>query len=142
MKIFKRYHYVEMMKQKIDEMITNLMLLHVSKEFDYYAHSEGISTTDLVNMVFSFVSIYTGESMYPYQEQFSKRIIRSILENDGQELTALFARQMGKTFTVSRTVGGCMIILPKLANMPMFAHDKRLQMFKDGLWVGNFTFSV
>ena len=118
------------------------MLMHVAKEFDYHAHAEGISTTDLVNMVFNFVSIYTGESMYPYQEQFSKRIIRSILENDGQELTALFARQMGKTFTVSRTVGGCMIILPKLANMPMFVHDKRLQMFKDGLWVGIFAPSL
>ena len=142
MKVYKRYHYVEKIQQKIDEAINKVMLMHVAKEFDYHAYAEGISTTDLVNMVFNFVSIYTGENMYPYQEQFSKRIIRSILENDGQELTALFARQMGKTFTVSRTVGGCMIILPKLANMPMFVHDKRLQMFKDGLWVGIFAPSL
>ena len=32
-----------------------------------------------------------------------------------------------------------MIILPQLANMPMFADDPRLQMFKDGLWVGIFA---
>ena len=32
-----------------------------------------------------------------------------------------------------------MIILPQLANMPMFADDPRLRMFKDGLWVGIFA---
>ena len=32
-----------------------------------------------------------------------------------------------------------MIILPQLANMPMFADDVRLRMFKDGLWVGIFA---
>ena len=32
-----------------------------------------------------------------------------------------------------------MIILPQLANMPMFLEDKRLQTFKDGLWVGIFA---
>lgn len=112
------------------------------KAFPFVAQAQGVSTTDLVNMIFKFCGMYTGESFYPYQEQFSKRIIRSILENDGQELTALFARQMGKTFTVSRTVGGLMIILPKLANMPMFANDKRLQMFKDGFWIGIFAPSL
>jgi hypothetical protein len=77
--------------------------------------------------------------MYPYQEQFSKRVIRSVLENDGEELTALFARQSGKSETIADTVGGLMIILPQLANMPMFADDPRLSMFKDGFWVGIFA---
>lgn len=98
-----------------------------------------ISTSDLVNMIYNFCEIYSGRVMYPYQAQFSKRIIRSVLENDGAELTALFSRQSGKTETVSITVGGLMIILPQLANMPMFANDPRLQMFKDGLWVGIFA---
>ena len=40
--------------------------------------------------------MYCGVKYYPYQAQFGKRIIRSVLENDGLELTALFARQMGK----------------------------------------------
>lgn len=98
-----------------------------------------ISTTDLVNRIFNFCEVYSGKVMYPYQAQFSKRIIRSVLENDGAELTALFARQSGKTETVAITVGGLMIILPQLANMPMFLDDPRLQMFKDGLWVGIFA---
>lgn len=98
-----------------------------------------ISTTELVNRIYNFCEVYSGRVMYPYQAQFSKRIIRSVLENDGAELTALFSRQSGKTETVAITVGGLMIILPQLANMPMFLEDPRLQMFKDGFWVGIFA---
>jgi hypothetical protein len=35
-----------------------------------------------------------------------------------------------------------MIILPVLANMPMFANDPRFEMYKDGLWVGIFAPSL
>ena len=103
------------------------------------AHAGRISTTELVNKIFTFCEVYSGRTMYPYQAQFSKRIIRSVLENEGIEITALFARQSGKTETVAITVGGLMIILPQLANMPMFLDDKRLMMFKDGFWVGIFA---
>lgn len=109
---------------------------------DYYvekAYAGRISTTELVNRIYNFCEVYSGRVMYPYQGQFSKRIIRSVLENDGAELTALFSRQSGKTETVAITVGGLMIILPQLANMPMFLEDPRLQMFKDGFWVGIFA---
>ena len=98
-----------------------------------------VPTTELVNRIFNFCEIYSGRIMFPYQEQFSKRVIRSVLLNDGAEITALFARQSGKSETIAVTVGGMMIILPILANMPMFADDPRLMMFKDGLWVGIFA---
>ena len=98
-----------------------------------------VPTTELVNRIFTFCELYSGKTMYPYQEQFSKRVIRSILENDGEEITALFSRQSGKSETIALTTGGLMIILPQLANMPMFADDVRLKMFKDGLWVGIFA---
>ena len=103
------------------------------------AEAGGVSTTELVNRLFSFCEVYSGRVMYPYQAQFSKRIIRSVLENDGAEITALFSRQSGKTETVAVTVGGLMIILPQLANMPMFYEDKRFLMFRDGFWVGIFA---
>ena len=98
-----------------------------------------VPTTELVNRIFNFCELYSGRTMFPYQEQFSKRVIRSVLLNDGAEITALFARQSGKSETIAITVGGMMIILPVLANMPMFADDPRLIMFKDGLWVGIFA---
>ncbi len=113
-----------------------------SLKFSKRAYAGRLSTTELVNMIYNFCEVYSGRVMYPYQTQFSKRIIRSVLENDGAELTALFSRQSGKTETVAITVGGLMIILPQLANMPMFLNDPRLQMFKDGFWVGIFAPSL
>ena len=98
-----------------------------------------VSTTALVNSIFTFCELYSGKTMFPYQEQFSKRVIRSVLENDGEEITSLFSRQSGKSETISLTSGGRMIILPQLANMPMFADDPRLKMFKDGMWIGIFA---
>lgn len=106
------------------------------------AEGGGIPTSELVAKIHVFCELASGVKYYPYQEQFGKRIIRSVLENDGLELTALFARQMGKSETVANTIGGLMIILPQLANLPMFVNDKRLQMFKDGFWVGIFAPSL
>ena len=110
-----------------------------TEKFVERAYAGRISTTELVNRIYNFCEAYSGRVMYPYQGQFSKRIIRSVLENDGAEITALFSRQSGKTETVAITVGGLMIILPQLANVPMFLDDPRLQMFKDGFWVGIFA---
>ena len=75
------------------------------------AYARRISTTELVNRIYNFCEVYSGRVMYPYQGQFSKRIIRSVLENDGAELTDLFSRQSDKTVNVSITVCGLMIIL-------------------------------
>ena len=114
--------------------------LETAKNFFFFLAFAGrIPTTVLVNRVFNFCELYSGRTLFPYQEQFSKRVIRSILTNDGAEITALFSRQSGKSETIAVTVGGMMIILPTLANMPMFADDPRLEMFKDGLWVGIFA---
>lgn len=133
------------MKGLLQSVIFNVRLI-VAFIMDFFteqyverAYAGRISTTELVNRIYNFCEVYSGRVMYPYQGQFSKRIIRSVLENDGAELTALFSRQSGKTETVAITVGGLMIILPQLANMPMFLDDPRLQMFKDGFWVGIFA---
>lgn len=55
-----------------------------------------ISTTWLVKTVYNFCQIYSEITYYPYQEQFAKRVIRSLLENDGEEISALFSRQTGR----------------------------------------------
>lgn len=130
------------MNLKLQNFIHELKLLPFPKIYITKAEASRISTTELVNKIFTFCELYSGITFYPYQEQYSKRIIRSALENDGAEITALFARQGGKSEVVAVTVGGMMIILPKLANMPMFADDIRLQLFKDGFWVGIFAPSM
>lgn len=132
--------------KNIAKRLRNLKLIVKIKEWakntHYNVQAEGIPTSELVNIIFDFCQMYCGVTYYPYQAQFGKRIIRSVLDNDGLELTALFARQMGKSETVANTIGGLMIILPMMANMPMFVADKRLQMFKNGLWVGVFAPSL
>jgi hypothetical protein len=95
-----------------------------------------IPTTQLVDKIFAFCEAYSGIKFFPYQTQFSKRIIRSVIENDGDEITGLQSRQSGKSEVISTTTGGLAIILPVLANMPMFAGDKRLEGFKDGMLIG------
>ena len=109
----------------------------------WFSHShiveavEQIPLKDLIDKIIVFCEVYSGITYFPYQEQFARRIVRSLLLNDGEEITALFSRQSGKSETVATTVGGCMIIFPLLALM--FPDDERLQMFKDGLWVGIFA---
>jgi len=102
-----------------------------------------ITTAELVDKIFLFCETYaygdSGKHFFPYQAQFGKRIIRSLLENDGEEISALFSRQSGKSETVSIVSGGCSVILPILANMPMFAGDKRVEPYKHGLMIGLFA---
>lgn len=102
-----------------------------------------ITTAELVDKIFAFCEAYaygnSGKGFFPYQAQFAKRIIRSILDDDGEEITALFSRQSGKSETVSIISGGMSVILPILANMAMFLNDKRLIPYKDGLKIGLFA---
>ena len=85
--------------QKIIFMVRNIVKNIVEKATKILVVNAGrISTTELVDKIYNFCEVYSGKVMYAYQAQFSKRIIRSVLENDGVELTALFSRQSGKCF--------------------------------------------
>ena len=66
---------------------------------------------DIAEKCFQFCLEATGVQLYPYQEQFAKRICQSIILEDGEEITALFARQSGKTESVSVAVVGLSVIL-------------------------------
>ena len=82
--------------KKLKLLVIKGLLQRIIDKITLKAECGGISTSELVQSIFEFCQICSGVKYYPYQEQFGKRIIRSILENDGLELTALFARQMGK----------------------------------------------
>lgn len=90
------------MKNFIESIVLNIKiivsLIMDSLGLEMKTYAGGITTTELVNRIYNFCEVYSGRVMYPYQGQFSKRIIRSVLENDGAELTALFSRQSGKCF--------------------------------------------
>jgi hypothetical protein len=49
--------------------------------------------TELVNKVYKYCLAQSGITLHPYQEPFARRIIESVLTNDGEEISALFSRQ-------------------------------------------------
>lgn len=89
----------------------------------------------IVERCIQFMDALVGHSLHPYQLPLSKRIIESVIINDGEEITALAARQSGKSETIANTVATLMILLPRLAKM----YPDLLGRFKDGIWVGMFA---
>ena len=89
----------------------------------------------LINKIIEFQEVLVGYPLHPYQMPLARRVIESVLINDGEEITALAARQSGKSETVANTVATLMILLPRLAKL----YPDLLGKFKDGLWVGLFA---
>lgn len=82
-----------------------------------------------------FVDELSGHPLYGYQRPFARRLIESMIINDGATITALFSRQSGKSETVANTVAAIMILFPKLAKIfPTWFGD-----YKEGVWVGAFA---
>jgi hypothetical protein len=90
----------------------------------------------VVDVIWAFAEAFTGVKMYPYQEEFGRRLIESVVINDGATISALFSRQSGKTETVANVVCALMVMLPILAQMPEYEH--MLAKFKHGIMVGTF----
>lgn len=91
--------------------------------------------TRLVDRIMMFMALLVGHDLHSYQKPFARRIIRSIVTNDGAELTALAARQSGKSEIIADVIAALMVILPRLAKM----YPDLLGQFKDGLLVGMFA---
>lgn len=89
----------------------------------------------LIGKIMTFMVALVGHDLHSYQKPLARRIIESVIINDGEEITALAARQSGKTETVSDTLATLMVILPLLAKI----YPDLLGKFKDGLWVGMFA---
>jgi len=89
----------------------------------------------LVEKIMDFLKVLVGHDLHPYQKPLARRIMESVIINDGEEVTALASRQSGKSETVADTVATLMILLPRLAKL----YPDLLGKFKDGLWVGLFA---
>ena len=90
----------------------------------------------LAKAALSFCEHLAGVELYPYEKEFGMRLIQSLLSDDGEDISALFSRQSGKTETVSVIVNGCLVLLPIFAQA---IKDKRLEKYKKGFWVGVFS---
>jgi len=71
----------------------------------------------LIDRCIEFMNALVGHELHPYQMPLARRIIESVLINDGEEITALAARQSGKSETIANTVATLMVLLPRLAKM-------------------------
>jgi hypothetical protein len=89
----------------------------------------------LIDKIMDFLKVLVGHDLHPYQKPLARRIIESVIINDGEEVTALASRQSGKSETVADTVATLMVLLPRLAKL----YPDLLGKFKDGLWVGLFA---
>ena len=89
----------------------------------------------LVNLIVRFMVVMVGHPLHPYQEDFGRRIIESVLIGDAEEITALFSRQSGKSETVACVVATLMVLLPRLAKL----YPELLGKFKSGFRVGMFA---
>ncbi len=90
---------------------------------------------DIIEKMVKFGQVMSGVELKPYQIGFQKRILESVMLNDGEVLTALFSRQSGKTEVVAVTVDILLILLPVLAKV----FPDQLGQFKDGIRVGLFA---
>ena len=89
----------------------------------------------LIDKIMQFLVVLVGHDLHPYQKPLARRVIESVVINDGQEITALAARQSGKSETIADTVATLMVLLPRLAKI----YPDLLGKYKDGLWVGLFA---
>ena len=89
----------------------------------------------LVEKIMDFMKVLVGHELHAYQQPLARRLIESVIINDGEEITALASRQSGKSETIANTVATLMVILPRLAKM----YPELLGKFGDGIMVGMFA---
>ena len=89
----------------------------------------------LIDKMLQFLVVLVGHDLHPYQKPLARRIMESVIIGDGNTITALAARQSGKSETVADVVAVLMILLPRLAKI----YPDLLGKFKDGIWVGLFA---
>jgi hypothetical protein len=95
-----------------------------------------ITVQRLTEVIMMFCQSLANNRWYPYQEEFARRVIESVLLNDGEEITALFSRQSGKSTTIAWTVVGMMVMLPGLQKLPYFEYVLPEQLFKTDKMTG------
>jgi hypothetical protein len=118
--------------------------LYASEELDEFEELDQEDDLDefsqdfvdrLIDKMMQFMVVLVGHDLHPYQKPLARRMMESIIINDGEEITALAARQSGKSETIADTVSTLMVLLPRLANI----YPELLGKYKDGLMVGLFA---
>jgi hypothetical protein len=91
----------------------------------------------LIDGIIEFMHLMVGHELHPYQIAPARRMIESVLINDGEEVTILMSRQSGKSETVADVVAALLVLLPQLA--ARYPDFENLKKFRRGFWVGIFA---
>lgn len=101
------------------------------KKLDRYTQSK------IVQLLVDFGENLADMKLYPYQRDFSERIAWSIIMSDGETIAVEFARQSGKSTTVSVSIPSFSVLLPLLAQYMEQANiHSPILKFKKGFWTG------
>ena len=122
----------EYYQEEHDNEEENIDLLNAGEEVDELTQD---FVNRLVDKIMDFMVVLVGHDLHPYQKPLARRVMESVIVNDGSEITALAARQSGKSETIADTVATLMVLLPRLATL----YPDLLGRFKDGIWVGLFA---
>lgn len=105
--------------------------------------TEAIPLSDLVNAILMLAEKMSEKVFFTYQREIATRIIEAVLLREADMLTALLARQSGKTEILAAVVSALMIILPELAKQ--FPTDWRFNLtdelgryrgYREGITIG------
>jgi hypothetical protein len=119
-------------EEQFDETSEEEELLRREDEIDELSQE---FLTKMIDKIMMFMDVLVGYPLHNYQKSFARRIIESVILGDGEEVTALAARQSGKSEVIANTVATLMVLLPKLAKL----YPDLLSKFENGLWVGMFA---
>ncbi len=96
--------------------------------------------SEVVLRVVALAQTLKEKQFYPYQVELASRIVESLLEHDGETITALLSRQSGKTETMGAIVAAILIIFPSLAKQ--FPDDWHFNITDDNGVYRGFSFGV
>lgn len=138
---YEEYEEQETLEDKFEEISPEFFLEEHDEDAPEFPEEEEVDELTqafvdrLIEKLFTFMDLLVGHQLHPYQKPLSRRIMESVIIGDGEEVTALAARQSGKSEVIANTVSTLMIMLPLLAQM----YPELLGKFKNGLWVGLFA---
>lgn len=133
--------------EDINEQDIDIPIPEPTHEKSSSSKSRKWTSRQISQKIIQFAEVLSGTTLFPYQKNFAFRLCCSVIDNDGEVLTTLFSRQMGKTEAISCIVAALMVLLPRLGNLPNAKHFLPSSMFdehgkylyRDGFWVGIFA---
>ncbi len=93
-----------------------------------------LKTRDLAKKVLLMSEVLCNRTLYNYQRDFALAILEAVFRRTGDEPTALYSRQSGKTEVVGVVAVGGAVFIPALGEE--FPDDERVSLFAEGFRVG------